>query len=390
MRVLICGLLNTPNGDAGALRQHKLAIMCRELGYESLVVGLGKSNGMKHESIDGITYVSLREGVGNVRDKIMSHLRYWKQLGKEMATYRPDVIIMDDLGPAKTIKLKQYCKKNKIRLIHDSVEWYSPEQFKHGKFSMSYIRKDGLNRFLIDKSCGVIAISRYLEEHFKSKGCQCVRIPIVITDADLCKEKDLPADKIVFTYAGQPGKKDYLHVMLDAFALLPDNLLQRVIFNIVGCTKEQMLAAGISGEVLEKLNKQLVIHGRVSHEEVLHILKGTHFTLLMRSPVQRYAKAGFPTKVVESLSRSTPVICNLTSDLGLYLRNEANALIVEECNPQSLYQQLAKAITMSHEQRATMCYNARELACKHFMCAVFLQSLQEIMSDGRCLRQVSQ
>ena len=45
MRVLICGLLKTPNGDAGALRQHKLAIMCRELGHEPLVVGLGMSNG---------------------------------------------------------------------------------------------------------------------------------------------------------------------------------------------------------------------------------------------------------------------------------------------------------------------------------------------------------
>ena len=151
-----------------------------------------------------------------------------------------------------------------------------------------------------------------------------------------------------------------------------------------------MLDAGVSGEVLEKLSKQLVIHGRVSHEEVLHILKGTHFTLLMRSPVQRYAKAGFPTKVVESLSRSTPVICNLTSDLDLYLRNEVNALIVEECNPQNLYQQLAKAITMNREQRVTMCYNARELARKHFMYTIFLHSFQEMMLDKRCLRRVPQ
>jgi len=58
MRVLICGLLNTPNGDAGALRQHKLAIMCRELGYEPLVVGLGKANRMQPLSCDGITYIS--------------------------------------------------------------------------------------------------------------------------------------------------------------------------------------------------------------------------------------------------------------------------------------------------------------------------------------------
>lgn len=380
MRVLICGLLKTPNGDAGALRQHKLAIMCRELGHEPLVVGLGRSNGMKHESIDGITYVSLREGAGNACDKVMSHLRYWKRLKKEMAAYRPDVIIMDDLGTAKTIKLKQYCKKNKIRLIHDSVEWYSPEQFKHGKLSVAYIRKDVLNRFLIGKSCGVIAISRYLEAYFKSKGCQCVRIPVVITEADLCKEKDLPEDKIVFTYAGQPGKKDYLHVMLDAFALLPDNLLRHAVFNIVGCTKEQMLAAGINEAVLEKLNKQLIIYGRVSHEEVLQILKGTHFTLLMRSPDQRYSKAGFPTKVVESFSRSTPVICNLTSDLGKYLVDGQNGFVVAECSSHSLQRQLIRAIGQSTSRRISMCVEAHETAYKCFSYKAYTAELDALIN----------
>ena len=381
MRVLICGLLKIPNGDAGALRQYKLAIMCHALGHEVMVVGLGKSNGMKQMSFDGISYISLREGAGNVRDKVISHLRYWKRLKKVISSFQPDVIIMDDLGPSKTIKLKQYCKVRQIRLIHDSVEWYSPEQFKHGKFSLGYIRKDILNRFLIDKTCGVIAISRYLEDHFKAKGCCCVRIPIVITEADLCKEKDLPEDKVIFTYAGQPGKKDYLHVMLDAFALLPDELLQRVVFNIVGCTKEQMIAAGISVEVLNKLEMQLAIHGRVSHDKVLHILKGTHFTLLMRSSEQRYAKAGFPTKVVESLSRSTPVICNLTSDLGEYLADGGNALLVEECCPTSLQRQLCRAIELSKIQRADMCSSACKTASKRFSYGEYLATLGELIND---------
>lgn len=380
MRVLICGLLNTPNGDAGALRQHKFASMCRELGHETMVVGLGKSNNMTPLSCDGISYISLREGAGNIRDKIMSHLRYWTRLKTVMSTYRPDAIIMDDLGLSKTIKIKHYCKAKKIRLIHDSVEWYSPEQFVHGKLSWGYIGKDLLNRFLIDRACGVTAISRYLEEHFKKKGCACVRIPIVITESDLCSEKVLSDDNVVFTYAGQPGKKDYLHVMLDAFALLPGELLQRVKFNVVGCTKEQMLAEGISAEVLAKLENQLVIHGRVSHEEVLRILKCTDFTLLMRSPTQRYAKAGFPTKVVESLSRSTPVICNLTSDLGEYLVDGQNAFVVAECSSHSLQQQICRAIGLSTTQRISMCCAAYETASKCFSYKAYTAELNALIN----------
>ena len=381
MKIVICGLLKFPTGDAGSLRQYQLAVMLRELGHDVLVVGLGETNNRQIEKKGEIDYISFRYGDNKLQNKVLSHLLYWKNLKKLLDDYDPDVILMDDLGPSKTIKLKQYCKARQIRLIHDSVEWYSPEQFKHGKFSLGYIRKDILNRFLIDKSCGVIAISRYLEEHFKAKGCRCVRIPIVITEADLCKEKDLPEDKVVFTYAGQPGKKDYLHVMLDAFALLPDELLRRVVFNIVGCTKEQMIAAGISVEVLNKLDQLLIVHGRVSHDEVLQILKGTHFTLLMRSPEQRYAKAGFPTKVVESLSMSTPVICNLTSDLGEYLVDDENALLVEECSPNALQRQLYRASRMSTAQLFDMCCNAYETASKRFNYVAFLSALKKLTED---------
>lgn len=379
MKIVICGLLKFPAGDAGSLRQYQLAVMLRELGHDVLVVGLGETNNRQIEKYGEVDYISFRYGDNKLQNKVLSHLLYWKNLKKILGDYAPDVILMDDLGPSKTIKLKQYCEVRQIRLIHDSVEWYSPEQFKHGKFSLGYIRKDILNRFLIDKTCGVIAISRYLEEYFKAKGCRCVRIPIVITEADLCKEKDLPEDKVVFTYAGQPGKKDYLHVMLDAFALLPSELLQHVVFNIVGCTKEQMIAAGISSEVLNKLENQLVIHGRVSHDEVLRILMGTHFTLLIRSPEQRYAKAGFPTKVVESLSRSTPVICNLTSDLGEYLTDGIDALVVEECCTQSLYKQIEKAMEMSAKRRALMCCQAEQTAQSRFLHESYLRYVREIV-----------
>lgn len=381
MKIVICGLLKFPAGDAGSLRQYQLAVMLRELGHDVLVVGLGETNNRQIEKYGEVDYISFRYGGNKLQNKVLSHLLYWKNLKKILGDYAPDVILMDDLGPSKTIKLKQYCKARQIRLIHDSVEWYSPEQFKHGKFSLGYIRKDILNRFLIDKTCGVIAISRYLEDHFKAKGCCCVRIPIVITETDLCKEKDLPEDKVVFTYAGQPGKKDYLHVMLDAFALLPSELLQHVVFNIVGCTKEQMIAAGISSEVLNKLENQLVIHGRVSHDNVLHILKGTHFTLLMRSSEQRYAKAGFPTKVVESLSRSTPVICNLTSDLSSYLTDGVDALVVKDCCPNSLCSCLYRAIELSGERRTDMCRKAHETADTCFDYKAYIGKLAELTNN---------
>ena len=140
-----------------------------------------------------------------------------------------------------------------------------------------------------------------------------------------------------------------------------------------------MTAAGIDPEVLRRLEDLLHVFGRVPRAQVLDALKSTDFTNLMRSPEQRYARAGFPTKVVESLSNSTPVICNLTSDLGRYLRDGENSLLVEDCTPEALARVLAKAVALTQEQRAAM--QARALASAE---ADFLDTGYLDVLDGLC------
>jgi hypothetical protein len=69
--------------------------------------------------------------------------------------------------------------------------------------------------------------------------------------------------------------------------------------------------------------------GRIPRPQVLEELSKADFTVLMRSEEQRYAKAGFPTKFVESLATATPVIANSTSDLGMYLKDGENGYVVK-------------------------------------------------------------
>lgn len=379
MKALICSLLKYPDGDGGAIRQEKIAKMMRKLGYDVLVIGMGNSTDEKVFSLDGIDFTSFKRANNDIIDKILSHLQYWAKLKKLMKRNQPDVVIMDDLGPIKTIRLKSYCKRNKIKLIHDSVEWYSPEQFARGKYSVSYIKKDLLNRYIIDKQCGVIAISSYLQKHFSEKGITCVNIPIVVTSNDLCQEKHLHNDVVTFTYAGQPGKKDYLHIILEAFAQLDENELDKVRINIVGCNEEQILLVGTAPEILEKVKFHTVYHGRVPHQRVLEILKETDFTVLIRSSYQRYAKAGFPTKMVESLSCSTPMICNLTSDMGQYLVDGYNSLIVKDCDPKQLTEVIRRALRTGLEQRMEMSNHAFKTASKYFLCEKYLPVLKQLL-----------
>ncbi len=380
MKVVICSLLKFPEGDAGAIRQKKIAMMLKDIGHKVCVVGLGKYTGKKILQYEGIPYLSLRIFGEKKWSKIRSYLFYWIHLKKFLVAENPDIIIMDDMGLFCTIFLKKFCASRNIILIHDSVEWYSSEQFKYGKFSIRYLRKDILNRFLIDKHFRIIAISRYLYDYYSSKGIKCAYIPIVITEKDLCEEKHTSENKIAYTYAGQPGKKDFLDVIIHAFSLLSDKELEKIRINIVGCSEEQVLNSGIDKGYLEKLKNSIIFYGRVPHEQVIEILKKTDFTIMMRQSDQRYAKAGFPTKVVESLANSTPVICNISSDLGRFLKDGYNSLIVDNYDVDILKNVLRRSMQLTYEDRRIYCINARKTAEEKFLYNYYLDSIKKIIS----------
>ena len=73
-------------------------------------------------------------------------------------------------GDKKTFtKIKQYASQHTIQLYHDSVEWYSPAEFKKGERDRSYQLNNLINSKIIDKSFKVISISTYLEKYYSSK-----------------------------------------------------------------------------------------------------------------------------------------------------------------------------------------------------------------------------
>lgn len=378
MKVLLCSYFKFPQGDAGALRHEKFALMLKEIGYDVLVVGLGSHCKFEIQTHNDISFTSLRLNRSDFLGKVMSRLLYWRKLKQILKEYKPDAVIMDDLRPSVTIRIKRFCNSNSIKLIHDSVEWYSPQQYKLGVFSPACIKKNIINRFLIDNHCRVIAISQYLYDHFTSKKIKCVNIPNVTTDDDLVKEKFL-SNNINFTYAGQAGKKDYIDVILSAMSSLSKEELSKFKFNILGCTKEQIINNGVSEEIIDYLEPSLNIYGRVPRSKVLEVLRKTDFTILMRSDTQRYAKAGFPTKAVESLSHSTPVIANLTSDLHRYIEDGINGLVVKDCTSASLSEVLQTALKFPLEKRNQMCVNAYNTAAEKLYYKKFISDMKEII-----------
>lgn len=366
MKILILTYYRYPNGDAGSVRQHMFARLFKESGNNVTVIGVGDCTDFCEREYDGIPYISFRYPGNFISSKLKNTLLYKRNLKRYINKCENtfDVIIINDIPVNALFWIKKYSKKQKIQLIHDSVEWYSPEQFKYGKCHIAYILKNMYNTRWIDENFKVIAISSFLMNHFASRGICTIQVPVILDVNGLSYIKKVYEDKLIIMYAGSPGKKDYIKEIIEAMALLSENELSRIELRLIGIHKDQLV--GVSSEIIYNLGGHLIALGRISRSDVLKQLEEADFTVLLRSNVQRYAKAGFPTKVVESLASATPVICNVTSDLGKYIVDGENGIIVEECSAKSFANAIRKALNLSTREKSAMQANARKTAEENF------------------------
>lgn len=369
-----------PNGNAGAVRQHVFAKSCMDIGYEINLIGMGMSTNFEYMEYEGVRYISLRHSNTNLFYKLLDKVFYKKRLKKLLAEQRPKAIMIVDL-PLRCIRyIKKYASEKNIPIIHDSVEWYSKEEFKLGRFSKSYIHKNILNKYIINKEFRVIAISEYLRDYYLSKDIQTYRIPFVQDVQSIEYKKKLSKNKIIIVYAGMIGKKDYFGAIIQALNDLEADELSKLELRIIGTTKSDFIKnTGINEEQIKSLGKTIVFMGRVSRYEVLKNLEEANFTILMRPEHLRYAKAGFPTKVTESLSYATPVIANLTSDLDKYLIDGFNSVVVRGTEKSDVLLVLKKILMYQQDELEELCKNARKSAEEKLDYRHFLNEIKQVM-----------
>lgn len=380
-KVLIVSTGKYPNGNAGAIRQHAFAKLFELCGYSPFVIGLGESTGFEYKNYDGVSYTSFRAKNNNIFNRILNLLLFKKRLKKFMRNNTGFSKIMVVSIPQNALfYLKGYAKEKCIQLIHDSVEWYSPSQFTLGEKAYSYKVNNYYNTKWIDYSFSVVAISRFLEEHYKSRGIATTRIPVIMDINNIACDKNVDESKITVVYAGQYAKKDFLKEFFTGAAMLEEEYRKRLKICIMGGTVNMIIRElDISPEVIVTLGDSLKFLGRVSRETVMKNLHGADFTFLFRNSDERYAKAGFPTKLVESFASGTPMMLNLSSDIGDYVTDGKEAIICPTNNPMDIRDALLRCFALSSVEKAQMRKAARICAEKNFDYRHYKSALEEIL-----------
>jgi glycosyltransferase involved in cell wall biosynthesis len=202
-----------------------------------------------------------------------------------------------------------------------------------------------LNNRVIPICDGVVCISSYLADIHSKAGKRTVIIPPLAVEKSTgfsdISEKD---HTIRFVYAGTTSDvnrptsqwKDRIDIMFENLRIcMKDPSLRLFHLNVYGMTEEQyieMFPIGdreASREVIKELDDRVSFIGSVPNQQVMEAIRQADFTILIRDK-KRATMSGFPTKVSESITCGTPVLCNDTSDIKAYVVDGETGFVVDD------------------------------------------------------------
>lgn len=377
-KIIYTGIFRFPDKGAAAARVLGIGKALRAAGHEIEFAGWedqGRQEDLKPEGYyyQQFRYVPQRDLPTEPAALIKRAMRFI-QYGKNTLQWLEaqelkkihTVIAYGGGGTWFLTKLKALCSSKGVKLIIDSAEWYDPCNVPGGRFGLPYWDSEFRMRYINVSIGRLIVISSYLERYYLGKGCKVLRVPPLV-DLDEARWRNPPLHRIVsdgtlrIGYAGTPGKKDLLgNVLLGLWALRKVGVPLEL--HLIGPALEEVTAClGADASILNEIKNSLILHGKVPQALVPHLLAKMDFTVLLR-PCERYAEAGFPTKLVESLAAGVPVIANPTSDIAEFVRDGKEGILLADHLPETFAAGVKRAFAMSREQMEFMRCSAKSCA----------------------------
>lgn len=352
--IVYVGAFQFPYGQAASKRVMGNVIFFQKLGYEVLV---GHGDIFKEEHIQHDEGNVKSYGLNELFSGTSSLSRFFNFLFKsgdntinwlKSLDTKPDYVIVYGGYYRYSNNILKYCKKNNIKIIFDIVEWYEPAQMVGGKYGFFYNSFLLAFKYVYPKADGIITISSSLKEVFK-KNTTVIIPPLVATQIDEPYIEN--NETLSLIYAGNVGNKDSLYEIIQVV----ENLFKynNITLDIFGPSETELKTK----YNVKEFGKAIQIHGKVNQEEINNYIEKADFTIFTR-PDTHCNHYGFPSKFVESLSLGVPVVTNLTSDIGLYLKDQYNGFIIDDCSKEAIEACLQKILKLSVEQKNEMKRNA--------------------------------
>ncbi len=317
--ILYIGGFELPDKNAAAHRVIGIAKGLRELGYRVVFLNSIKNLGIDREvNKDYFEFQCLEYN----RERKTDYLFSGKTAIRMIQRVNPGIIIAYNYPAFALNKIRHYCRKHDIRCFADATEWYKTTDGPIIYRIIKNIDTAYRMRFVHKKLDGIIAISRYLYDYYKNVNTVLIPPTVDVTDKKWENTTNTNHSITSFVYAGSPSaQKERLDIIINAIEQVKDEY--SLCLNILGITEQQYKDIySVDGSI----SNSVIFWGRVDHLEALRIISDSCWSIILRDN-NRVVKAGFPTKLVESITCGTPVVVNRFSNIEEYL-NSSNSIII--------------------------------------------------------------
>lgn len=376
-KVLYIAWSGLPETAAG-IRVYQIAKVLREAGNDVIFLCLSQPTPGKQDEIeyDGFHYILKGQSKSKIKnvENIFCGCADFCVIKDTIVTEKPDTVIVYNEKERLTKKIISFCHPRGITVGADVTEWYELSRSKKWNYivekNVDYrIRKMDVNLDF------VISISPFLTAYYQSHGCKnVIEIPPII---DCVKSEIITTSQGIrhLVYAGSPAQKDLLLPYLCAIREINKNKI-KVVADIVGVTKEH-ISALLNIEDAEEFG--IVAYGRVPHEDCVRLVEKADFSILFRENL-RYAKAGFSTKLSESLSLGIPVLCNAVGGADEIIKDGLNGIKIEGCDSASIMKAIERILLLDEGSINAMKQHAIETAKQRFVGELYTSVLDRAVN----------
>lgn len=376
-KVLYIGWSGLPETAAG-IRTYQIAKVLREAGNEVVFLCLSQPITEKQEEIEynGFRYILKRRPKSKIKNvgNIFCGCVDLGVIKDTIVAEKPDTVIIYNEKERMTKKIISFCHLLGITVGADITEWYELSRSKKWNYVVAK-NVDYRIRTMDYKLDYIISISHFLTAHYQSHGYKnVIEIPPIM---DYIKSEIVPTSHRIrhLVYAGSPAQKDLILPYLTAIKEINGDRI-KIVADIVGVTKEQIRALL---QINDPEKNGIIAYGRVPHEECVKVIEKADFSILFRENL-RYAKAGFSTKLSESLSLAVPVLCNAVGGADEIIVDGFNGIKIEGYNSVSIMNGIERILLMDESSIDAMKQHAIETAKQHFVGELYTNALNKAVN----------
>jgi len=338
--ILYIGGFELPLGNAAAKRAIANTRILEKLGYNVILLGIDKNKKYTSE-IEVFKHDDITCHVTGYPHSIKEWLRYiycirnFRKIADRIDNL--STIICYNYQSLAYNRIRRFCQKRGIRIIGDISEWDCSYE-GNLLFKIMKILDTAYRMYIVNKRVdSLIVSSRFLSNFYKS--IKHIIVPTLLLRENQNYQINIKSNYIKLYYAGIPFRigrrirdkskiKDRLDLSLKILYEIM-KVKNNFIFNIYGITKSQYLESIPEDyELLKKMKSNVQFWGNLKTKDINDIIIQHDFLFLVREENRR-SKAGFPTKVTESINHGIPVITTESSDLKDYLIEGKSAFYID-------------------------------------------------------------